>query len=47
MGAGSPWPICGTYIDDWLVTFNLEWGSLVAKLNPRDVRFGIKDPDFV
>jgi len=36
MGAGSPWPTCGTYTDDWL-----------AKLNPRDVRFGIRDPDFV
>jgi hypothetical protein len=22
MGAGSPWPTCGTYTDDWLVTFS-------------------------
>jgi hypothetical protein len=23
MGAGSPWPTCGTYVDDdWLVTFS-------------------------
>jgi hypothetical protein len=33
MGAGSSWPTCGTYIDDWLVTFSFT--LKVLKMMPR------------
>jgi len=29
MGAGSPWPTCGTYTDDWLVTLQLSFESVL------------------
>jgi hypothetical protein len=33
MGAGSPWPNCGTFIDDWLVIFSIT--LKVFKMMPR------------